>query len=237
MMIGMMAVTPTADTFPSILIGIPGSNSSQSTVLDGFPMSQRGEAARALSAAFASSLIGGIIGAVFLTAAIYVALPLLLLIGFGEQLVLILIALTMVGTLTGASPLKGLATCGLGLLIGDNRDCTATGTRAYLRYGLPDRRRRRSRSSASACSPCPRSSIWCAGSHHFRDRHEPRPRLDPGREGHRPPLAHRPALLDARRVIGALPGLGGSVINWVSYSHVVQIAKDGHASAKATCAA
>ena len=51
LLIGLLAVVPTGDTFASILMGIPGSAASQATILDGFPMAKRGEAARALSAA------------------------------------------------------------------------------------------------------------------------------------------------------------------------------------------
>src|ERR687890_423946 len=50
-MVGLLAVVPTGDTVMSVLIGIPGGGSSQATVLDGFPMAKKGEAARALSAA------------------------------------------------------------------------------------------------------------------------------------------------------------------------------------------
>ena len=55
LMVGLIAVIPTSDTFASVLMGIPGSSASQATVLDGFPMARKGEAARALSAAFISS--------------------------------------------------------------------------------------------------------------------------------------------------------------------------------------
>jgi putative tricarboxylic transport membrane protein len=78
LMIGMVAVVPTSDTFASVLMGIPGSSASQATVLDGFPMAKKGQAARALSAAFASSLFGGLVGAAFLTFFILVARPLVL---------------------------------------------------------------------------------------------------------------------------------------------------------------
>ena len=46
LMIGMVAVVPTSDTFASVLMGIPGSSASQATVLDGFPMAKRGQAAK-----------------------------------------------------------------------------------------------------------------------------------------------------------------------------------------------
>ena len=107
MMIGLTSVTTTSDTFPSVLLGIPGSSGSQATVMDGFPLTKKGQAARALSAAFAASLFGGVFGAIVLTGAIFVARPLILAIGFGEQLMLILLALTLVGMLTGGSAIKG----------------------------------------------------------------------------------------------------------------------------------
>ncbi len=59
MLIGLVAVIPTSDTFSSVLMGIPGSSASQATVLDGFPLARQGQAARALSAAFISSMAGG----------------------------------------------------------------------------------------------------------------------------------------------------------------------------------
>src|SRR5688500_10057910 len=115
MMVGLLAVNNTSDTFPAVLMGIPGSSSSQATIIDGFPLAKRGEAARALGAAFSASLIGGLFGALVLTLAIQFARPIILGVGFAEQLMLIILAMTMVGMLTGASALKGLATCGFGL--------------------------------------------------------------------------------------------------------------------------
>ena len=64
MMIGVLAPTTTSDTFPAVLMGVPGTSGSQATVMDGFPLSKQGMAARALSAAFLSSLLGGVFGAV-----------------------------------------------------------------------------------------------------------------------------------------------------------------------------
>ena len=52
LLIGVAAVVHTADTFPSVLLGVPGSSGSHATIMDGYPMSRRGEAPRALSAAF-----------------------------------------------------------------------------------------------------------------------------------------------------------------------------------------
>jgi putative tricarboxylic transport membrane protein len=46
LLIGMVAVIPTSDTFPSVMMGIPGSSASQATIMDGFPLAKKGEAAR-----------------------------------------------------------------------------------------------------------------------------------------------------------------------------------------------
>src|SRR5689334_8229266 len=142
LMIGMLATTAAGDAFASILMGVPGGSSS-ATILDGFPLSRQGHAARALGAAFTSSLLGGIFGVFVLSAAVFVARPLILGVGMGEQLLLIILALTMVGSLTGRSPLKGLATCGFGLLIGTIGNAPATGElryafgSVYLSDGIP----------------------------------------------------------------------------------------------------
>ena len=63
-MVGLLAVTTTSDTFPAVLMGIPGTAGSQATVMDGFPMSKRGEATRAISAGLVSSIFGGLVGGV-----------------------------------------------------------------------------------------------------------------------------------------------------------------------------
>ena len=81
LLIGLVAVIPTSDTFTSVLMGIPGSSASQATVLDGFPLAKKGEAARALGAAFAASLFGGLFGAVILTGFVLVARPIILSFG------------------------------------------------------------------------------------------------------------------------------------------------------------
>ena len=118
LMIGMVAVVPTSDTFASVLMGIPGSSASQATVLDGFPMAKKGLAARALSAAFSSSLFGGLIGAAFLTLFILVARPIVLLFKSPELLMVSIFGLSMVGILAGRIAIKGVVAAGLGLLIG-----------------------------------------------------------------------------------------------------------------------
>jgi TctA family transporter len=226
MMVGLLAVNNTSDTFPAVLMGIPGSSSSQATIIDGFPLAKRGEAARALGAAFSASMLGGLFGALVLTLAIHFARPIILGVGFGEQLMLIILALSMVGMLTGASALKGLATCGLGLILGSVGAAPATGEdrltfdTVYLGDGI---------------------SIVIVGLAMFatpelvdilrkRVRISDTQKLGSGTlRGFAETLRHLWLVVRCSSIgtmLGALPGMGGPVITWVAYGHVVQSVKD-----------
>lgn len=225
-MVGMSAVTSTSDTFPSVLIGVPGSSGSQATIVDGYQMTKQGEGARALSASFTASMLGGIFGAVCLSISVIVARPILLQIGFGEQLMLIFIALTCVGVLTGSSALKGLASCGLGLLLGTIGVAEVTaqfrmtlGT-DYLIDGISlvvlalglfaipeiaDVLRKREQISKEVPSE---NGILQGIKDVFKNKW----------------LVIRCSFIGTS--IGALPGLGGSIIDWLAYAHTVQSTKD-----------
>lgn len=144
MMTGLLAVVSTGDTVTSILMGIPGAASSQATIVDGFPMAKKGEAARALSAAYFSSMIGGVFGAVVLTIFLLIARPVVLAFGMGEQLMLAILGLSLVSILSGSSLLKGLIACGLGMTFGMIGGAPASGEfrmqfggSTYLTDGLP----------------------------------------------------------------------------------------------------
>jgi TctA family transporter len=226
LLIGLLAVVPTGDTFTSVLMGIPGSAASQATILDGFPMAKRGEAARALSAAFFSSMLGGIFGALVLTAFVVVARPIILAFSSAELFMLTVLGLAMVGVLSGTSFTKGLLSCALGLLIGFVGAAPATGEWRlvlgieYLVDGLPlvvvalgifaipeiiDLMRRNSAIAEVASL----GRGWLQG---IRDT-----------------LREWAIVLRCSGIgclIGAMPGLGGSVADWMAYGHTVQLAKD-----------
>jgi TctA family transporter len=230
MMIGLLAPTTTSDTFPSVLMGIPGTSASQATVVDGFPLSKKGEGARALGAAFTASLFGGIFGAIVLTGAIFAARPIILAMGFGEQMMLIMLALSMIGMLTGVSAKKGLATCVLGLIIGmigyephgatrltgipgvwqstylsDGIKIVIIGLGMFAMPEIIDLVRRHQRISESGTL----GKGWTQG---FKDAFQ------------HWWIVLRCSVIGC--IIGALPGLGGSVVDWIAYGHVIQTSKD-----------
>lgn len=226
LMIGLLSVTCTGDTFPSVLMGIPGSSSSQATVCDGFPLARKGQAARALGAAFSSSLIGGLFGAFVLTFALFAARPLIMSIGMGEQLLLILLALSMVGMLSGKNMAKGLAACGIGLLIGAMGAAPATGTlrydfdTVYLSDGIP------LVVLALGIFAMPEIVSLLRQNATISQNGV----VGGGMlQGVRDTLRAKWLVLRCSGlgvIVGMLPGLGGSVVDWMAYGHAVQTSKN-----------
>ena len=227
LMIGMVAVVPTSDTFASVLMGIPGSSASQATVLDGFPMAKKGEAARALSAAFASSLFGGLVGATFLTVFILIARPIVLAFGLPEMLMITLFGLSMVAVLAGRIPLKGIAAAGLGIMIGTIGIADAGGSLRMASYDIPYLTDGLKlvivglgifavpeivsllRQDTSIAKDANLGAGWLDGVKDWFANIW---------------LSIRCSIIGV--VVGVIPGLGGSVVDWIAYGHTVQSTKD-----------
>ena len=227
LMIGMIAVVPTSDTFASVLMGIPGSSASQATVLDGFPLAKRGEAARALSAAFASSLFGGLLGAAFLTVFILIARPIVLEFKSPELLMISIFGLSMVGILAGRVALKGFVAAGAGMLVASIGEGPFNGELRMSSYdypylvdglklvivglgifAIPEIVALLRKDQAIADRPV-LGAGWAVG---LRDW------------WHNKWLSMRCAIIGV--IVGVIPGLGGSVVDWIAYGHTVQTTKD-----------
>jgi TctA family transporter len=143
LLLGLGATTATGDPIPAILFGVPGGAASAATVLDGFPMAKKGEAGRALSAAYMSSLMGGLFGAALLAFTIPILRPIMLYIGSPELLAFSVLGISMVAVLSGNAPLRGLTAGCLGVMIAMIGSDPQTGTlrwtfeSLYLWEGLP----------------------------------------------------------------------------------------------------
>lgn len=116
-LIGMLAVTTTSDTIPSVLFAVPGTVGSQATIIDGHAMAKRGEAGRALGAAFTVSALGGLFGAVVLTLFIPILRHLILILGAPEFFMMAVLGVSMVASLSGSAPIKGIIAGGVGFLL------------------------------------------------------------------------------------------------------------------------
>ncbi len=227
LMVGMVAVVPTSDTFASVLMGIPGSSASQATVLDGFPMAKKGKAARALSAAFASSLFGGLVGATFLTGFILIARPIVLEFRTPDLLMITIFGLSMVGILAGRVAVKGLVAAGLGMLVGTIGEGASSGDLRMSSYDFPyltDGLKLVIVGLGIFAIPEIISLLR-------KDRAiSSEPQLGGGwLEGVRDWFANiwlsvRCSIIGV--VVGVIPGLGGSVVDWIAYGHAVQTTKD-----------
>jgi TctA family transporter len=229
LLLSSWASTSTSGAITSVLLGVPSTAASQATVLDGYPMAKRGEAARALGASFTSSAIGGVCGAAALGISLPLILPVILAFESPEQFMLGLLGLAMVGSLSGQSVVKGVAAAMFGLLL-------AT-------IGLPE------------SQAIPRYTF---GTLYLLDKLPLIPVLlglfaipevmelalkdvsiaRTGKSGNT-----RKGLLEGVRdafrhwwlvvrcsvigaYIGMLPGLGASIVGWVTYGHAKQSVKD-----------
>lgn len=111
------ATTSTAGDITSVLFGIPGESTAAAAVLDGYPLSRKGQAGRALSAVLTSSLLGAWLGAIGLALFVPVVRPLVLSMGPPEFFMVTLLGLTFVASLSGKNLFKGLVMALLGLLV------------------------------------------------------------------------------------------------------------------------
>lgn len=226
LLIGMVAVIPTSDTFPSVMMGIPGSSGSQATIMDGYPLAKKGEAARALGAAFTASLTGGLFGAAVLTGVIPIARPIVLSFGSPELFMLAVLGMSMVGVLSGNQPIKGVLAAGIGLMIGAMGDAPALPEYRYyfgidyLMDGVP-------------------LVIVGLGLFAFPEIID---LLIKGRaiseeatlgkgwlQGVKDAISHKLIILRCSIIgviVGFLPGLGGTVVDWIAYGHVIQTTRD-----------
>lgn len=227
LMVGLIAVIPTSDTFSSVLLGIPGSSASQATVLDGFPLAKKGQAARALAAAFMSSLYGGLLGAVVLTCFIFIARPLILAFGLPEMLMITVLGLSMVAILAGRVPLKGVIAAGMGLMAGTIGAAGAGGSLRMSTYDIP------------YLVDGLQLVIVGLGIYAIPEivslLRQDKPIATSGQLGlgwmqgikdwwTNIWLSTRSAFIGV--TVGIIPGLGGSVVDWIAYGFAVQTAKN-----------
>ncbi len=229
LLLGMYAVTSTADSISSIMFGIPGTVASQATILDGYPLTKKGEGARALGAAYTVSAFGGVLGALLLAASLPIILPFINAFGVPEFFMLSVLGLTMVGVLSGRSIVKGITVACFGLLLTTVGYADATGVPRfhfgvdYLLDGLP-------------LIPIVLGLFGIPELMELAVRGTSISRVAPKEtdesglmQGVRDVLTHRWLTIRSALIgtyVGMLPGLGATIVDWIAYGHAVQSAKD-----------
>jgi TctA family transporter len=104
-------------SIPAILLNTPGTGEQAITSLDGYPMTKRGEGARALSAAAAAGVLGTLFGVVALTLLIPVVRTIILAVGAPEMFALSLLGVLAIGVLTSESVTRGILSGLLGIML------------------------------------------------------------------------------------------------------------------------
>ena len=143
LLLGLASTTTTADPISAIVLGAPGHAASAATTLDGYPMTRRGEAGRALGASYMSAMMGGLFGAALMAGLLPVVRPFILFVGSPELLSLAVFGISMVSVLSGNTPLRGLTCACFGMMLAMIGSDPQTGTlrwtmgQLYLWEGLP----------------------------------------------------------------------------------------------------
>ncbi len=226
-LVGVQSVTTTSDTIPAVLFGVPGTVGSAATILDGHPMARRGEASRAYGAAFTASVCGGLFGAFVLAISIPILRPFILAVGTPELLAICLLGLTLVVSLSRGAMAKGMVAAAVGLLLSSVGDEPQTGELrwsfdlAYLWDGLP------LVPLALGLFAVPeiidlgvsRGSIACDNVKDERWQQL---------QGVRDVLKNWWLVLRCSAIgtlLGAIPGVGASVIDWIAYGYAARSEK------------
>jgi putative tricarboxylic transport membrane protein len=114
---GVMGAVPFGGSITAILLNTPGTAPNAATCFDGYPMARMGQAGRAIGAAGAASAIGGLLGIIVLVAFMPVLRELVLFFGPPEFLMLALLGLSAVAVATPGQLLRGLMMGGVGLML------------------------------------------------------------------------------------------------------------------------
>lgn len=227
-LMGLAAVTAMSDSIPAVMFGVPGTVAAQATIMDGFPMARNGEAGRALGAAFTASVIGGIIGAVLLLFTIPILRPAVLAIARPEMLAIIIFGLSLAASLAGSSQIRGLLVACVGLIlaaVGQSRagELRWTFDSLYLYDGLH-------------IIPI---TLGLFALPEIADMIIQRSTI--ARRGTKMQITMRAQFQGMRDVVqnwvlvlrcsvlgaglGAIPGIGATVIDWIAYGHAVRTVK------------
>jgi len=213
-----------------IMLGIPGTPSSITTVYDGYPMAKQGQPGRALGLGIASSFIGTILSVILLATVGPILAKFALKFGPWEITALIFLALIMVGSLSEGSLLKGLMSGVIGLFLAT----TGVSTSGQIRFnfgfdeltpGLDlvpvligvyafsqmlqnldnNNRKKKENKKFDANISIPYGTI-------FKDVWKQRLNL------------LRSSILGS--LIGAIPGIGGTAANFISYDQAKKFSKN-----------
>jgi putative tricarboxylic transport membrane protein len=225
---GVMGAVPMGGSISAILLNTPGSAPNAATCMDGYPLAQQGKAGLAIGAAASSNAIGGLIGTVSLLAVLPLSKQLVLSFGPPEFFLLSILGLVVVATASRGKMLRGLVAGGIGLMIALVGFDQVTGTVRYT-FGLqylwdgvhlvP--------ALIGLFAGAEMIKLWCKGG--VIAGSASGVKITRVTDGLLETFRHWPTVLRGSligTVVGAVPGVGGVVASFLSYSLTVQVSKD-----------
>ena len=231
MLASMTGVNNTLDSIPAILFGQP-SAATQVTFLEGHQLARQGKAAHTLGAVYAVSALGGIIGALVLGMLIPVSRPVILAFTPAEIAAVAFFGIAMVAALSAGAMVKGLTAGALGILLGTVGINPITGA---LRFVFDQPQLWNGLNSRAVLIPVVIGFFALPEMIDLAIAR--RPVAPPGsvvstrevwrgsRDGlKRWPIMIRQSIFGV--LMGAIPGVGAAVIDWLSYAFGIFWTKD-----------
>lgn len=229
---GVMGAVPFGGSITAILLNTPGTAPNAATTFDGYPLAQQGKAGLAIGAAAAASALGGLIGLITLLLFIPVAKEIVLSFGPAEFFLLTVLGLTAIAVSVRGKLLRGLIAACVGLMfafVGSDAitgDLRFTAGVDYLWDGIslvP------TLTGMFAISQMIELGLHGGSVTADRKAESDKMRIAGVGQGVLAVLKHWPVLLRGSAIgtiIGAIPGLGGTVAAFLAYSSTVQTDKD-----------
>jgi putative tricarboxylic transport membrane protein len=229
--VGIMGSAPFGGAVTSILFNIPGEPTSAAACFDGYPMTRRGEASKALGIAATSSLLASILGLVVLIALIPAVRAIVFAFGPPEFFMLMMFGLATVAIAAPGNTLKGLVTAGLGVLISIIGYDPMTG---ILRFNLGSQRYLWDGINLPAFfvgvfAVSEVIEYYVTGGTIAQTGAEIRAVLRGAWEGTKEVFRHTRVFIQGSVVgiiVGILPGVGGTVANFLSYTLAMQTSRN-----------
>ena len=214
---------------PAVLMNIPGTSSAVATTFDGYPMSRAGRHNEALGVALASSVIGCLLSYILLLFLIAPVSRIVLKLGPLELFSIAVWGLVLLGSLAGTSLARGLLAGVFGVLLGTIGMNTAGYIRGtmgvpWLLDGIPTIPAMMGLLAASQLLGLI-NTTYLIEDEHSRKISFAKILSGLGMALRYPTIIGRGATIGV--LVGAIPGVGSSISNLLSYSETKRNAPDG----------
>jgi len=226
---GCMGAIPFGGSISAILINTPGTTANIATCFDGYPMTQKGEAGRALGISATASGLGAVFGVFILILLLPVVRAVILAFGPTEFFMMIMFGLATIVIASRGNLFKGLTSGGVGILLSLIGRSKVSGELRYTfdtfylwdglvlvafmvgLFGL---------SEMFSIAMSGRSTIAAKAS---------REKVRGVFQGVKDVFAHKMCFFRSSAIgtlIGIIPGVGGTAANFISYTTAMQLSKN-----------